>query len=112
MRLYHAHPRAGQPRAGKMLAVFVLMLAALVGMVGLGVDGGIMLAAYRVTQNAADSASLAAAMELYRGHTQAAARTAAEQFVQQYNGLANATVVVNFGDDNLANSQISSAAAP
>ena len=47
--------------------LFAILLPALLGMVGLVIDGGLLMASYRQVQNAADSAALAAAMDKYRG---------------------------------------------
>src|SRR5262249_4712960 len=74
-------------------------LAALLGMTGLVVDGGLMMSAQRSAQNAADAAAMAAAYELKRGNTVANAQTAATNFVQTYTGLSAATVT----DGNGAN---------
>jgi Flp pilus assembly protein TadG len=89
-----------------IVALFALMLITLLGMVGLVIDGGMLMADHRHVQNAADAGAQAAAMELYLGNSKDAATTAATTFVQNYNGLSNATVTVNFGSD------ISSMAAP
>src|SRR5262245_714675 len=96
----HATPR----RPGKILVMFVLVLTALLGMLGLVIDTGLMMAAHRRTQSAADSAALAAAMELMRGGTLATDPTsgavtgtavdAARQFVHVHNGMPDATVTV------------------
>lgn len=69
----------------------------LIGMVGLVIDGGLMLVAYRETQNAADAAALSAAMDLMLGRGSGVARTTAATYVtgSAYNNLAGATVVVN-----------------
>lgn len=86
------HPRR---RSGKVLIMLALMLTLLMGMAGLVIDSGLLHAAHRQVQNAADSAALAAAMELYGGKTVAQAKTAATTFVTNYNGLTKATVTVN-----------------
>src|SRR5690606_20311637 len=48
----------------------------------------------RQAQNAADAAALAAAMDLMRGHPKETALATANQFVQQENGLSDATPLV------------------
>lgn len=82
-------------RQGKILVLFALLLIALLGMVGLLMDGGLMMSLHRRTHNAADSAALAAATDLMRGGTTTSATTAATTFVTTHNGLSNATVTVN-----------------
>ncbi len=80
-------------RPATVLVLFVVCLPILVGMVGLVVDTGLLLAAQRHAQNAADAAALAGAKGLVSGATDASA--AATAYVQNYNGLTNATVAVN-----------------
>jgi Flp pilus assembly protein TadG len=82
-------------RPGKTLVVFALLLPLLLGMVGLTIDGGLLLATHRQTQNAADAAALAAAVDLYHGQSTATATTTATSYVQTYNNMANATVTIN-----------------
>lgn len=82
-------------RPGKILALFALILVVLLGMVGLVVDGGLMMSMHRRSQNAADSGALAAAMELMHGNSAATAQTTATTFVTTHNGLSDATVTVN-----------------
>src|SRR5262245_60967308 len=92
-------PACSKRRRAAIIAQAVLVLAALLGMTGLVVDGGLMMSAQRSAQNAADAAAMAAAYELKRGNTVANAQTAATNFVQTYNGLSAATVT----DGNGAN---------
>jgi Flp pilus assembly protein TadG len=87
------HP--GVIRPGKTLVLFGLLLPVLLGMVGLAIDSGLLLATYRQTQNAADTAALSAAMDLLHGKTTGAATTTATTYVQTYNNLAGATVTIN-----------------
>ena len=84
-------------RHGKILPLFAVLLPVLCGMVGLVLDTGLLLAAHRQAQNAADSAAMAAAHRLWRDGPSATstATTDATTFVQTYNGLANATVTTN-----------------
>jgi hypothetical protein len=73
------------------------LLPVLVAMVGLTVDGGLMLAAYREAQNAADAAAVAAAYDLSLGKTAGTAKATAATFVTDasHNNLSGATVTVN-----------------
>lgn len=87
--------RSAARRPGKILVLFALLLVALLGMVGLVIDGGLMMSLHRRAHNAADSAALAAATDLMRGGNSTSATTAATTFVTTHNGLANATVTVS-----------------
>ncbi|HET6572409.1 MAG TPA: pilus assembly protein TadG-related protein [Fimbriiglobus sp.] len=78
-------------RPGKIIVMFALLLTTLLGMLGLVIDSGLMMASHRATQSVADSAALAAAMELMRGESADAARAAAVAFVQTHNGMTDAT---------------------
>jgi len=88
-------------RSGKTLILFALLLPVLLGLVGLVVDGGLVMANMRVLQNAADAAALAAAVDLKKHWPNVqdsdvtAAKTTATNYVQQYNNLSNASVAVN-----------------
>jgi Flp pilus assembly protein TadG len=88
-------PRFSAKRPGKFLVMFALLLPVLLGMVGLTIDGGLMMAGQRQAQDAADAGAVAAAKDLLRGQSQATAKATAITFVQQYNGLPNAQVTVN-----------------
>jgi hypothetical protein len=80
-------------RDGKILVTFVLVLPVLLGIVGLVIDAGRLMAAHRHAQNAADSAALAAAQSLLRGTGD---HLAAAQSHVQGNGLpAEGPLVVN-----------------
>jgi Flp pilus assembly protein TadG len=81
--------------------LFVLVAPVLIGMIGLIVDGGIVMAAQRQTQNAADAAAVAAAMDLYRGASNSTALATAQTFVAN-NGLS-ATLTLNGGASNALN---------
>jgi Flp pilus assembly protein TadG len=57
-------------RSGMVVVMFSILLVALIGMLGLVIDTGFMLATHRQAQNAADAAALAAAVErIYRGES-------------------------------------------
>jgi Flp pilus assembly protein TadG len=86
--------RAGRRRSGKILVLFALLLPVLLGMTGLVVDGGLMMASYRQTQNAADAAAMAAAMDKLRGESDGYALETANYYIQQLNGLADAPALV------------------
>lgn len=82
-------------RSAKILILFVIMITALLGMLGLVIDGGMAMAAFRRTQNAADSAAQAAAMALFVGNSPANAVTAAQTFMQTHYGIPPGDVTVN-----------------
>lgn len=91
-------PRRPAPpleRPGQTMVMFLIVLTALLGMVGLVVDIGLMMGSHRRVQNAADAAAVAAAREMMRGGSADAARAAATRFVQTDNGLPDAAVTVN-----------------
>lgn len=87
--------KPAQSRRGIIAVTMAFFLVSLVGVLGLVVDLGLTLTAYRQVQNAADVAATSAAMDLLMGKTVTTATTNATRFVQEYNGLANATVVIN-----------------
>jgi Flp pilus assembly protein TadG len=94
-RLRDARGIQRQNRRGTILVITALVLIALVGLMGLVIDAGQLMTANRVAQNAADAAATGAAMDMLTGKSNSTASATATTFVQQYNGLANATVVVN-----------------
>jgi Flp pilus assembly protein TadG len=95
MRRFDGERATWPRRAGKTLVLFVLAVPVLLGMVGLVVDSGLLLATQRAAQNAADAGATAAAMDLLRGVSSSTATNTATTFVQTYNSLSNATVTVN-----------------
>src|SRR5437764_11777902 len=84
--------RVGRKRSGKIVVLFALILPVLLGMTGLVIDGGMLLAAHRQARNAADAAALAAALDLLNGKSLATAQATATTFVHSYNNLSKATV--------------------
>src|SRR5690348_8068015 len=82
-------------RPGKVLVLTVMALPPMLGMLGMVIDGGILLASHRQAQNAADAAAVAAAWDMLRGRPSGTWTTTATTYVQQYEGLANGTVAVN-----------------
>jgi len=82
-------------RHGTILVITAIVLIALVGLLGLVIDGGQLMTAHRVTQNAADAGATAAAMDMLMGKSNSTASATATAFVQQHNGLSSAAVTVN-----------------
>jgi hypothetical protein len=78
-----------------------LMIFALIGAVGLGIDIGNAASHQREDQSAADGAALAAADRLSSGQTMAQATTAA-QTVASLGGVPNANLTVNYLDGSRA----------
>src|SRR5262249_39985373 len=58
------------------------------------IDGGLLLAAHRQAQNAADAAALAAARDKLAGRSDSTALATANTYIQQYNGLSGAPDLV------------------
>lgn len=77
-------------RRGIILVSFAVSLLAILALLGLVIDTGLLMAAHRQTQNAADAAALAAAMDKLLGASDGQAEATAATFVQTHNGLAEA----------------------
>jgi Flp pilus assembly protein TadG len=92
MRLTRRNP-SGR-RSGKVLVFFVLLLPILLGMLGLVLDGGMMMATHRQAQNAADAAAMACAWDVLRNPSETTGnlQTIANTFAKTNNGLSTATV--------------------
>lgn len=82
-------------RRGTILVVTAIVLLALLGLLGLVIDAGMLMTAHRQTQNAADAAAAAAAMDMLTGRSDATAKATAATFVQEHNVLPTATVTTN-----------------
>jgi Flp pilus assembly protein TadG len=82
-------------RTGVVLALMAMMAPIALGIVGLLVDGGLMLSEYRADQNVADAAATAGAMDLLQGKSISVATQTSQTTVQQYNALPDAKVTVN-----------------
>jgi hypothetical protein len=92
MQRHQLHQNARRSDSGKTLVMFALVLPVLLGIVGLVVDCGLLMATQREVQNAADAAAMAAAMaDLMR---QGVPREVATTIVATYNGLSSATLSV------------------
>src|SRR5690606_25797631 len=72
-----------------------LLLRTLLGVVGLVIDGGLMMTEYRSLQHAADAAATAAAMRLNLGKSPNVAVATAVEVVHDGHGLPHASVTVN-----------------
>ncbi len=87
--------RSSRGRQAKVLVLVAFLLPVLCGMVGLVLDGGLMMTDYRNLQQVCDSAATAAAMSLSNGSTAADAIAQATTAVNTWNGLSDVNVVVN-----------------
>jgi len=81
-------------RSGAILVLFALLLILLVGMVGLVIDAGLLMAAHRHAQNAADAGALAAAQDILEGRDSAAATDTATRFVTEHNQDSEARIAM------------------
>src|SRR3982751_561097 len=88
-------PRTKAVRAGNILVLLAVMLPALLGIVGLIIDGGLMMANYRALQHATDAAATASAMDLRLGKSTATATATANEFIREANQIPDASVVVH-----------------
>jgi hypothetical protein len=71
-------------RRGAILVKVALLMPILIGMLGLVIDAGLLMAAQRQAQNAADAAALAAAMDRVRGRPDADAQATADDFIERH----------------------------
>jgi hypothetical protein len=74
-------------QGGAVFVLFAVLLVPLLAMVGLVVDTGLLMAAQRQSQNAADAAAMAAAFDRWKGESVATATATATAYVTDYNGL-------------------------
>lgn len=82
-------------RTGAVLVQVAIILPALLGLVGLVIDGGLLMARYRKAQTAADAAAIATAKELLEGRSDATAISVGSSYAIDYNDLPGATVTIN-----------------
>src|SRR5438874_11104658 len=94
-------PLIRRRRSGKILALFALLAPILAGMAGLVVDGGLLMAARRQAQNAADAAATGAALDKFKGASDSTALATAQSLVTN-NGVA-VTLTLNGGASNALN---------
>jgi hypothetical protein len=87
--------RQQRSRRGKVLVLLAISLPAICGLIGLLIDGGLMITNGRQLQHAADAAATAAATEKRWGKSNAQALAVAEQFVREHHGFADAMVTLN-----------------
>jgi hypothetical protein len=91
----HMPSRDHHSRCGKVLVLLVILLPSLLAVVGLVLDGGLMMDEHRGLQGATDAAATAAATDLRLGRIAAMATATATDFVQSANGYADAAVTVH-----------------
>ena len=81
-------------RAAAILVWFALLLPLLLGMIGLVIDAGLLMASHRHLQNSVDAAAMAGASDLLSGLSESEAMGTARLFVTFHHGLADAEVSV------------------
>lgn len=86
-----------EPQRGQMLVIFALALIALVGMVGLIIDGGDSFLQRREEQNVADAAAMAAGYASVNSLDPTSAAQAVATANGYTNGVNGAVVTVNVG---------------
>eukprot|EP00913_Durusdinium_trenchii_P010920 g10249.t1 len=77
------------------LVLMAISLPMLFGVLGLVIDGGMLMKEHRGLQTVADAAATTAAREISKNKSTAEVTLTVETLVEQHNGLANSTVVVN-----------------
>lgn len=82
-------------RDGKVIALFAVLLPALLGVLGLVIDGSMLRVQYRLVQHGADAGATAAAAALSDGKSNSAATTAAVDYVHSCDDLASASITVH-----------------
>jgi hypothetical protein len=112
--------RERNSQSGQALVLVVLLLVAMIGMVGLAVDGGILYSARRSAQSAADNAAMAGAYALCTEVDVASASQSAATANEFDNDDPEIDVVVNYppadgpyaGDDDFVEVIVSSQEEP
>lgn len=82
-------------RTGKVLAFFVVLLPAMLGVLGLVIDGGVIISSARDLQSVADAAATAAAKRYQLTGDVAEATACAQEVVAADNLLSEANVTVH-----------------
>jgi len=82
-------------RRGKVLVLLAVLLPTLFGIVGLVIDGGMIMDEQRQLQHAADAAATAAAVDFRLNKTDASAVATATAMVQTRHQMPDAAVIVN-----------------
>lgn len=82
-------------RGGKVLVLLALSMPMILGVLGLVIDGSMLMHDYRALQQATDASATAAALEMSRDEPVSWAKTRAIEIVQNYNDFSDASVDVN-----------------
>jgi len=82
-------------RGGHVLLIVLLSLSAIVAIVGLVFDGGLIMSDAQNLQHASDAGATAGAMDLLLDKTPATATSTATSYLREMNDLADARVTVN-----------------
>lgn len=83
--------RTQSSRKGHILVLLAIMLPVLIGMVGLVVDGGLVLASYERSQNIADATARSVAIALHQGASHESLQGIGETFAFTHNNLPEDT---------------------
>jgi Flp pilus assembly protein TadG len=81
--------------SGHALVLLAILLPMLIGVIGLGLDGGLMMNDWRHLQSAVDAAATGAATDLRLGKAAGDAENTARDLIQNANEFATALVTVN-----------------
>lgn len=96
LRLTRRHLTSRPPRrAGAILVWFALLLPVLLGIAGLVIDAGLLMASHRHLQNSVDAAAMAAAKDLANELSVAEARVTARTYVLMHHDLGDAEIEIN-----------------
>src|SRR5947207_2137204 len=82
-------------RAGKVLVIILFSMSAILGVIGLVFDAGLMTADSQSLHHATDSAATAAAMDLLLGKTSVQATATATMYLHDLNGMPDAQPTIN-----------------
>ncbi len=86
---------APNQRSGKVLILVLMAFPMILGIIGLVIDGSLLLHDFRTTQHVADAAATTAAFSASQGDPPNFARQKAEEIVRNYNAMESATIQVH-----------------
>src|SRR4029078_10269725 len=92
---FHRHRRKPARRAGKVLVLVMISMSAILGIVGLVFDAGMMMTDSQNLKQATDAAATAGAMDLLLGKNSGTATTTATSYLRDLNGFSDAQVTIN-----------------
>ena len=92
--------QGGAARTGKVLVLFAILLPAMLAVVGLVIDGGMLQATYRRAQQVADAAATSAAYRLSKGGSESAVSDEADRVATTVNQRGTGGVTVTHPPDD------------